>query len=1220
MNTRKRSHWGVALFLVLCASITAFGQLYTGTITGVVKDPSGAVVPNAKVTLTDDSKGYTYTATSDNSGIYTARNLPPTTYTARVAMPGFADFVRPGIVLDVDGNVTVNVELQVASSGQRVTVSEASAPLLQTEDSVTGQTLNRTTINDLPLINRQVFDLAFLAPGVTQAPNTTYGNGTVFATNFTSDGSRNAQADILLDGVSATSEEQNTGISKPLYVPPVDAVQEYRVQQSNFSAEIGQSGGTVINVVTRSGTNQFHGELFEFFRNNDLNANTFFANAAGQSQAHSERNDFGGTVGGPIIKNKTFFFFDYNGIRALTGSTSGEAGVPDAAERSGNFGELCSRAGGSFNSAGICSNPAGQIFDPFTGHLDAAGNGDTGRTAIPFNNLATYQSPGNPLSPRQLAPVPGNLIDPVGAKLITYFPFPNLNVGAANYDPYHNWIGEGSVPLNQKSFDIRIDHRFTDLDNLSFRFSHEWNTSLGFGPDYFGNGFSTSTQGPTADTTYLGSINYTHTFSPRTVMTVSFGYAHDYNPTQGSAALIPGFSPVKTLGMPAYIADSGIDQPPAIQLGGPYGCSGFNGCLGGQGWSVLKYASETAHLIGSVDHVAGNHEIKIGGEVRRHRINFLQAGLPAGIYNPDQFGTASGAAAAGGVGGDSLATLLIGYNDGGFSEYEIPPSLATQSFDYGGFVQDNWHVNSRLTLNLGFRYDVELPRTERYNRMNFFDPGATAPITVPGLPLHGALEYVGVDGNPRNQFDTWYGGVGPRFGFAYRIGNNSTVRGGYGIFYDPSDMGAAGAGPGGTQGYQAITNAIVNLPTDPAVPNSFLSNPFPQGILQVTGNSLGTSSELGQAIAGAPYRLWNQIPQEQSWSFGVEHQFPWSLLVDAEYVGRKGTHLYAAGVNNLDLMSPQEANAFRANPALYNSFVSNPFYGIITDPTSTLSNKTVQYYQLLLPYPQYTAVNASFDPAANSIYNALQLKAEKRFSHGVQFLVTYVWSKSIDDASSGSTGFTFINGGGLGNIPQDPNNLALNRSVSAFNIPQVFQASFVYQLPFGRHQAYGSNLNPILDAFLGGWQVNGIYRWDDGLPLGLGLNGGTSLPGYGPQAPNLNGPLTVCGTGNLNQYFCGSNPSSVLSVPLPYTDGSAPRYLPNDRVPGTNNLTASLFKQFPLGFREGAMAEIRLETFNTLNRVQFAGPDTAIPDPNFGKITAQANSPRQVQIGVKLYF
>ena len=1048
MRSRECSRLWIPLWLLVCAGMTAFGQLYTGSVTGVVKDPSGSVVPNAKVTLTDNAKGYAYSATTDDSGTYTLRNLPPSTYTERVQAAGFAAFERPGVVVDVNGNVTANADVQVATTGQSVTVEAGAAPLLQTEDAVTGQTLNRTAINDLPLINRQVFDLAFLAPGVTQAPNTSYGPASG-ATNFVSDGSRNSQADILLDGVSATSEEQNTGISKALYVPPVDAVQEYKVQQSNFSAETGQSGGTVVNVVTRSGTNQFHGELFEFFRNNDLNANSFFANAAGRAQAHSERNDFGGTVGGPIIKNKTFFFFDFNEIRALTGRTSGQAGVPDKAERAGNFGELCGRVGGSFNAAGLCSNPAGQIYDPFTGHLNSAGNGATGRSPIPFNNLATYQSPGNPLSPRQLAPVPGNLIDPVGAKLINYFPLPNLNVGAANYDPYHNWLGVGNVPLTQKSFDIRIDHRFTDFDSVSFRFSHEWNNSLGFGADFFGNGFDTDTQGPTADTTYLGSINYTHTFSPRTFMTVSFGYAHDYNPTQGSAALIPGFSPVTTLGMPAYIASSGINQPPAIQLGGPYGCTGFNGCLGGQGWSVLKYASETAHLIGSVDHVTGNHEVKVGGEIRRHRINFLQAGLPAGIYNPDQFGTSSGVAASGGVGGDSLASLLIGYNDGGFSEYEIPPSLATQSFDYGGFVQDNWHVNSRLTINAGFRYDIELPRTERYNRMNFFDPGATSPISVPGFALHGALEYVGISGNPRNQFDTWHGGVGPRFGLAYRVGTNTTVRTGYGIFYDPSDMGAAGAGPGGTQGYQAITNAIANVPGNPAVPNSFLVNPFPQGLVPVTGNSLGTRSELGQSI-NAPYRKWNQIPQEQSWSFGIEHQFPWALLLDAEYVGRKGTHLYAEGINNLDLMSPQEADAFRANPKLYNSFVSNPFLGVITDSTSTLSAKTVPYYQLLLPYPQYTGVTVSFDPAANSIYNALQLKAEKRFTDGVQFLVTYVWSKSIDDASSGSTGFTFINGGGLGNGPQDPNNLKLNRSVSAFNIPQVFQASFIYQVPFGR--------------------------------------------------------------------------------------------------------------------------------------------------------------------------
>jgi hypothetical protein len=307
----------------------------------------------------------------------------------------------------VNGNLSADAELRLAERRDSILVKDDSARI-QVEDATIGMALNRQLINDLPLVNRNPFDLAFLAPGVSQAPGTTYGSGPStpgFVTNFVSDGSRNAQADLLLDGVSIMNNDNNPAVQKALYVPPVDAIQEFKVQQASFSAEFGNSGGAMINVVTRSGTNQYHGELFEFLRNNVLNANTFFANAASLQPPHLTRNDFGGTVGGPILKNKTFFFFDFNAIRALTGVTSSLAGVPDAAERSGNFGELCARAKGMFNNAGVCSNPAGQIYDPYTGKPDTQNNA-TGRAPIPFDNLATYVSPGNPNIPFGLGNLP----------------------------------------------------------------------------------------------------------------------------------------------------------------------------------------------------------------------------------------------------------------------------------------------------------------------------------------------------------------------------------------------------------------------------------------------------------------------------------------------------------------------------------------------------------------------------------------------------------------------------------------------------------------------------------------------------------------------------------------------------------------------------------------------------------------------------------------------
>jgi hypothetical protein len=1211
--------------LLICSAVLVWAQLYTGSVTGIVVDPSGASIPGAEITLTDVDRDTHSAGKTDISGRYLVRSLPPGNYSLRVSAPGFDPYDLSKIVVDVNAAVTANASLRLP--GRKASVAVQSEASLLSSDATISQTLTRELINDLPLVDRNPFDLAFLAPGVSQAPGSTYGNGVStpgFVTNFVSDGSRSAQADMLLDGVSIMNSDNNPGVQKALYVPPVEAIQEFKIQQANFSAEFGNSGGTIVNVVTRSGTNQYHGELFEYFRNNDLNANSFFANAAGLAQPHLTRNDFGVTTGGPIFKNKTFFFFDFNGIRAITGATSSEAGVPDAAERTGNFGELCPRAGGTFSAEGVCSNPAGQIYDPYTGKPDAE-NTATGRAPIPFDNLATYISPGNPNLPfglGNLPDTPGNLIDPVGAKLIQAFPLPNLNVGTAAYNPYHNWVGTASSPYNQQSFDIKLDQHFNDKNVASVRFSHEWDA--GENPNFFGTVYDTNTQGLTKHSALVGDFNFVHTFSPATLASVSLGYGHNWYPTEGVAASFGGYDPVKELGMPAYMDTSGFLTPPSIWLFSAYGCNGFNGCIGGQAYSILKFASETGHLVGSVDHVAGKHEIKVGGELRRHRINFLQAGAPNGLFAFTNGGTASGTA---GVGGDALAGLMIGYVDNAFTEYEIPPFTSTQNYQIGGFIQDNWRVTTKLTLNFGFRYDVETPRTERYNEMSYFDPSAQSPLSVPGLNLHGAVEYVGAGGNPRTEFNTYWGEVGPRFGFAYQLFSHTMLRGGYGMYYDPSDLGVVGnAVSGGFLGYDAVTTGVNNVPSEPWLPQEFLRDPFPYGIQTAVGNKGGASTLLGQALTNIPIRSLNQVPQEQSWSFGIQQQLPWSVLLDAEYIGRKGTHLYAMGyANQIDALPPAVADAFRANPSYYLAQVANPFQGLLSD-SPDLSSPTIPRWKLFVPYPQYSngtasGISSSFVPWANSIYNAAQLRIEKRFSGGIEFLFSYVFQKSIDDSSLGSSGYSFLTGGSTTSesAARDPNNLRLDRSLSVFSIPQIAQLSFVYQLPFGRQRKYAANVSPWANALVGGWQVNGIYRIDDGQPVQLFLCGGcsTSLPTYGNQYPNLLAPLQVGGTGNLNQYF--ANPQ-VAVTPAPYSDGNAPRVLPNARIPGTDNLTASLFKELPLGFREGARLEIRLEAFNLLNRVQFSAPDTNVGDATFGEITAQANQPRQVQLGMKLYF
>ncbi|HYM05843.1 MAG TPA: TonB-dependent receptor, partial [Terriglobales bacterium] len=586
MNRQLRTVVLCSLVLLLSAA-TVWAQLYSSTVSGLVTDPSGAVVPGAQVKLVDEQKGYSFAATSDSTGRYLFRSIPPGSYKVSVQAQGFQAQEQPGVKVDINQNVTVNFALQVGVTAQAIEVSEA-AQLLSTQDAVTGQLVDRKFINDLPLVSRSVTDLAFLTPGITEVdPNTMFST----ANNFISNGTRNATADILMDGVTMTNFEQNSGIMNPLYTPSVDAVDEFVVQQTNFSAEYGFTGATIINMVTRSGTNQFHGSAYEFLRNQVLDANNYFNNAAGVAIPPLRHNNFGGTIGGPIKHDKTFFFFDYDGTRQATLSTF-NAGVPSGPERTGNFGELCGYAGGAFDSAGRCSADGGQLWDPYTGVYDNNRGGPVRSGYIPFNDLTKYMSPGNPNlngTPLQPPAQPGNLIDPTALKLMQYFPMPNIAVGSSAYNQYTNWQGSPPSRNTNNQFDIKIDQRFSDKDLLSGRFSRAWGGSSP--QNCFNNVADPCDFGQTGGPTHSVAINHTHTFSPTLMLNVTYGLLRAFG--LGGSGIFnepkyKGKSPSATLGLPNYLDTSGFPQLPVIELGSytPAGFSSDN--IGTQPWSYLR--------------------------------------------------------------------------------------------------------------------------------------------------------------------------------------------------------------------------------------------------------------------------------------------------------------------------------------------------------------------------------------------------------------------------------------------------------------------------------------------------------------------------------------------------------------------------------------------------------------------------------------------------------
>lgn len=1220
----RMTYVAVLLTLVILLS-PANAQLYAGSVSGTVSDSTGAVIRGAKLTLVDAQRGYEFTASTDEAGRYLFQQVPPGTYTLSAETNNFQTQRKEGLSVSINQNMAVDFSLKVGMPTQTVAVQAAGVEL-QTQDAVTGQVVDRRFINDLPLIDRDVFNLAFLAPGVTIADNQCVG---CTATNFISNGSRNSTADVVIDGVTTSNFEQNSGVLAATYTPSVEAVEEFKVQQSNFSAEFGFTGASVVNVITRSGANDFHGSVYEFLRNDKLDANDWFANRNGDARAPLRRNNFGFTIGGPIKKNKTFFFFDYDGLRRHS-FTSGRAGVPTELERTGNFGELCGFRGGTFDDAGLCSDPGGQIWDPYDPNAFFDNNPDVNgfhRTAfVPFNDLTTYASQGTP-TPDQA----GNLIDPVAFQLIQQFPSPT-SMPTDTESRLNDWFRSGINKNSDNKFDIKIDHRFNESNFLSGRYSHEWGNAHSF--NCYGNEADPCTGGPVDFKRNLFALNVTHTFNPSVIMNIAYGYTRGFDFQKGIQGDFSNIDPT-SLGLPSYMLDSGFPQFPDVVLADYFAPQG-GANIGTQTFSILRQGQDTHHLVGTLSWVRGAHEFKFGGEFRAHRINFAQPGWPAGEFNFDYNGSSEFRDS----GGDPLASFMMGVGspDGcfDFCPYEVPNSVSTQNFELGGFVQDNWKLTTKLTLNLGLRYDVTLPRTERFNRQNWLDLNAVNPINNGSItyddpltgnsvtrPLLGAEVFA--SSKDRYNFGIDWRQIQPRFGFAYQVHPKVVVRGGYGIYFSTTRAGAAGTGPINTyKGYDQLTEWITVDPSNQVTPFARFSDPFPGGPLLPPGNSLGALNDVGFA-GGGNVKAITKTPNEQTWTFGLQTELPGKVILDTSYVGKKGTHLYFSGASELNHLPISVESLTTDQIQSLTNTVPNPFFGIITDPLSPLSGTDVEGSQLLLPYPEFTSLAGDTFPFGSSIYHAFQLRAEKEYRNGLQFLLTYTWAKSIDDASATDDSVTWL--GGRSSL-QDPNRRYLERSVSQFDIPHLFQFSYVYELPIGRGKMIAGSANSVVNGIIGGWQVNGTLSFSSGRPIQLTLDSGAAIPTYGGRRPNLTGRLRRNTSSSfVDSYF--TNVNDVIADPGDFTIGNAPRALSNIREPGVKNATMSLFKQFPLTkLREGSKLEFRVEAFNAFNHPQFCGPDTSVrfqddgtvDQSTFGVISSTCNSAREVQLGLKLYW
>jgi hypothetical protein len=799
--------------------------------------------------------------------------------------------------------------------------------------------------------------------------------------------------------------------------------------------------------------------------------------------------------------------------------------------------------------------------------------------------------------------------------MMKMFPEPTANM--SNPTIYLNWITSGASRYPNDQFDIKIDHRFNENNLMSAKYSQEWNSAVSY--NCFGNFADPCAGGPNKGTAHLFTLNDVHTFSKTLLLTATLGFTRGaeeilaYNGAGGIA------DPVNKLGFPSYLNSNGFEGVPSMFIDqGTYYSAGYTS-IGGDPYGNYRQGQDTGQLTVSVNKVIGDHELKIGFEGRQHQMNYIQTNAPNGIFSFDHYGTSQCPNDFADCGGDGMAAFMMGQmaNDAnGSTYYEIQDRPATEDRQYAWFAQENWKVNHKLTLNIGLRYDVSIPRTDRFNRQNWLDLNAPFPVTVPGLTLTGGEVFA--SSSERRIVNGDWKDIQPRFGFAWQAGPRTVVRGGYGIYYSQPRSGATGVAPYGSQGFNQYTSAIATYHNDGATPYLRLSNPFPNGLIQPAGSSLGLMNDYGYAANG-PLRNVTNTPYEQSWSFGIEMQLPFKILTNMMYVGKKGTHLYYSGDNYINHLGPEVESYSADQINNLTTMVNNPFYGINTDAGSILSQQQIQQYMLQIPYPQFPGgVTIEPPPIANSEYHAMQLTAEKRYSNGLQFLVSFVWSKSMDDASAPDDNTTWL--GGFSSLV-DPNKPWLERSLSTFDIPFVYQFTYTYDLPVGRGKALLGHMPGVLDAIVGGWKTNGVWRISYGRPLAFSTYDGTSLPTYGVQRPNIVGmPLRSKGPDSnwINNYF--ANPGAFQLPPI-YTFGNAPRATGMIRTPTAFNTNMSVEKEFSLSkLHEGMNFELRLEAENALNHPVFGTPDTAVDDPNFGVINYTSNSPRQVQLGGKVNF
>ena len=1195
----------VVLSIVLCLGIAGVfvpslsAQTTFGSISGAVSDASGGSLEGAQVTITSLETGTKQSQTTGSDGLYQFSNLPPGRYRIESEKTGFKRTAQTEVVVQVQQTSNINLTMQLGDVSQTVEVT-SETPLLQPDSSSLGQVIDERKTNEIPLNGRNVFNLITLSPAAIAqggSGGSQVGQNPFSWGNYQVGGSFGNESAEYIDG-----QPVNIGyINLPVLIPDQDSIAEFKVQYNNLGPEWGKFAGGVVNLSTKGGSNQYHGEAYEYLRNKVLNAKPFFST----TNPPYVQNQYGGTVGGPVIKEKTFFFFAYDGYRQRAASVFTTT-VPTVAERGGVF------------PADIA------IYDPLSisAACSATNPAACGRTQFTNNTI------------------PSDRINSAALLELKFIPMPT------NSSEINNYTSAAASGGNTSQYVGRVDQNLTSTQHIFVRYN--FFSLLDLPTDPFGTGLCADRCAETYQTN-AAAIDYSYTIHPDLILNINgsgtrfhylrsptnsdfdltqYGWPASYNatiPAAGRSPFTPCFSP----------------QDPSVT------CS--------QGQSFITDHDTQAAFQPNITWIKGRHTWVFGGQLIETYDNYAQTNIASGAFAFNGSWTDSNAA-TGGPGGISFADFLLGYGlnqssvfNHNFGEAQVPGIVAQKETYRGFYGGDTWRITHKLTLNYGLRYDLPGAFSVRHDYSTYWDPSATN-RSVTGCVLNPATD-LGVPGSPcpgdvflvRNGIDPGRTAIPtpkkefmPRLGLAYGVDQKTVIRAGYGIFFIPnwtffglnpsndpintaSTLWVASANGGITPSSTlTATNCTFTAGTPTGTLNCPTNGPFGPTVNGPLGRGNVSAFDAGQGPEEAGYSNYKPGYVEQ-FNLDIQRELPGGIFIDAAYAGSRGVHLPNPTQTGIDQIPDQYLSMQGALVAQ----VPNPFLGINTvSPLNPTTNPTVNAGQLLRPYPEYTNVTLAGDGCCSSNYNSFQLTVTKRFQGGGTFLAAYTNSKLISNTDTLTTWLET----GVGEV-QDWNNLKAERSLSSQDVPQRLVLSYVYDLPIGHGKRFMSDASGVVSKVVSGWGVDGVTTFQKGFPLPISYGASTPLSsanlGIGVLRPNV---VPGCDKSTPHVSLSGGiswfNPS-CFTAPADWGFGDESRVDPTLRGEGINNWDIALFKTTNFGPEDRFGLQFRTEFFNTFNRVQFGPPNTACCTSNnasFGIVSSQLNTSRLIQFALKFLF